>query len=77
MPLTWIYFFPERSIPRAIVLIGDRDIWRWAEADTGAFNESLYHQEHEAGNDAFWKPLLENDQPTLAKMIEEGTRGYK
>ena len=70
--LTWKYFFPERSIPRAIVLIGDRDIWRWAEADTGAFNESLYNQDHEAGNDAFWKPLLENDRPTLAKMIEEG-----
>jgi oligoribonuclease NrnB/cAMP/cGMP phosphodiesterase (DHH superfamily) len=71
--LTWRYFFPRRPTPRAIVLIGDRDTWRWAEMDTGPFNESLYNQDHEAENTAFWKPLLEDDLPTLEKMIEEGT----
>jgi oligoribonuclease NrnB/cAMP/cGMP phosphodiesterase (DHH superfamily) len=70
--LTWKYFFPEHSVPKAILLIGDRDIWRWAEKETGPFNECLYNQDHEAGDDAFWKPLLENDQSTLEKMIEEG-----
>jgi len=70
--LTWKYFFPKRPVPKAILLIGDRDIWRWAEEDTGPFNESLYNRDHEAGDSAFWKPLLENDQPTLEKMIEEG-----
>jgi uncharacterized protein len=70
--LTWKYFFPERPVPRAIVLIGDRDIWRWAEKDTGPFNESLYNQDHKADNAAFWKPLFEDDQAVLAKMIEEG-----
>ena len=43
--LTWKHFFPDQPVPRAIVLIGDRDIWRWAEKDTGAFNESLYNQD--------------------------------
>jgi uncharacterized protein len=71
--LAWKYFFPERPVPKAIVLLGDRDIWRWAEKETGPFNESLYNQDHDAGNAAFWKPLLENDRPTLEKMIEEGT----
>ena len=70
--LTWKYFFPERPVPKAILLIGDRDIWRWAEEDTGPFNESLYNRDHEAGDVEFWKPLLEDDQPTLDKMIEEG-----
>jgi uncharacterized protein len=70
--LTWKYFFPERPVPRAIVLIGDRDIWRWAEKDTGSFNESLYNQDHQADNAEFWKPLFEDDQSVLAKMIEEG-----
>ena len=70
--LTWKYFFPDRSVPKAIVLIGDRDIWRWAEKETGSFNESLYNQDHQAVNDAFWKPLLEDDPATLAQMIEEG-----
>ena len=70
--LTWKYFFPERPVPKAIVLIGDRDIWRWAEKETGPFNESLYNQDHDADNTAFWKPLFEDDQSTLEKMIEEG-----
>jgi oligoribonuclease NrnB/cAMP/cGMP phosphodiesterase (DHH superfamily) len=72
--LTWQYFFPERPVPRAIVLIGDRDIWRWAEEDTGAFNESVYNQNHDANNAAFWKPLFEDDQAVLSKMIQEGAR---
>ena len=71
--LTWKYFFPRRPVPKAIVLIGDRDIWRWAEKETGPFNESLYNQDHDAGNAAFWRPLFEDDQLTLEKMIEEGT----
>ena len=70
--LTWKYFFPERPVPQAIVLIGDRDIWRWAEKDTGPFNESLYNQDHGANKVAFWKPLLENDQSILEKMVKEG-----
>jgi oligoribonuclease NrnB/cAMP/cGMP phosphodiesterase (DHH superfamily) len=70
--LTWNYFFPELPVPRAIVLIGDRDIWRWAEEDTGPFNESLYNQDHNADNAEFWKPLFEDDQAVLSKMIEEG-----
>lgn len=70
--LTWQYFFPQKPVPRAVVLIGDRDIWRWAEKDTGAFGSSLFHQDHQAGNTNFWKPLLENDKTVLAKMITEG-----
>ena len=70
--LTWQYYFPKKSVPRAIVLIGDRDIWRWAEKDTGAFGSSLYNQDHHARNAAFWKPLLEDDVPTREKMISEG-----
>jgi oligoribonuclease NrnB/cAMP/cGMP phosphodiesterase (DHH superfamily) len=70
--LTWKYFFPQRPVPRALILIGDRDIWRWAEKDTGPFNESLYNRDHDADNDTFWKPLLEDDPSTLEKMIGEG-----
>jgi oligoribonuclease NrnB/cAMP/cGMP phosphodiesterase (DHH superfamily) len=71
--LTWRYFFPRRPVPKAIVLIGDRDIWRWAEKETGPFNESLYNQDHDADDATFWKPLFEDDQLTLEKMIEEGS----
>ena len=70
--LTWKYFFPHRPVPKAVILIGDRDIWRWAEKDTGPFNESLYNRDHQANNAAFWKPLLEDDLSTVEEMIGEG-----
>jgi oligoribonuclease NrnB/cAMP/cGMP phosphodiesterase (DHH superfamily) len=70
--LTWKYFFPQRPVPKAVILVGDRDSWRWAEKDTGPFNESLYNRDHDADNDTFWKPLLEDDPSTLEKMIGEG-----
>ena len=70
--LTWRYFFPQRPVPKAVILVGDRDTWRWAEKDTGPFNESLHGHDHHANNAAFWKPLLEDDPSTLEKMIEEG-----
>jgi oligoribonuclease NrnB/cAMP/cGMP phosphodiesterase (DHH superfamily) len=70
--LTWRYFFPGQPVPRAVVLIGDRDIWRWAEEDTGAFNESLYNHDHQADHDRFWVPLFDDDRATLDQMIKEG-----
>jgi oligoribonuclease NrnB/cAMP/cGMP phosphodiesterase (DHH superfamily) len=70
--LTWRYFFPQRPVPKAVILVGDRDTWRWAEKDTGPFNESLHNHDHHANNAAFWKPLLEGDTSTLEKMIEQG-----
>jgi len=72
--LTWKYFFPDKPVPHAIVLIGDRDIWRWAEKDTGPFNESIYNRNYLVNNDELWVPLLNNDQDLLASMIKEGTR---
>jgi oligoribonuclease NrnB/cAMP/cGMP phosphodiesterase (DHH superfamily) len=72
--LTWRYFFSDRPVPRAITLIGDRDIWRWAEVDTGAFTEGLHVRDTHAGNDALWVPLLEDDPDTLRSITVEGRR---
>ena len=70
--LAWKFFFPERPVPKAIVLIGDRDIWRWAEADTGDFNEGLYAQDMSAKNDELWTPLLDNNNEFLEEIINTG-----
>lgn len=72
--LTWKFFFPTRAVPRAIVLVGDRDIWRWAEKDTGAFGEGLYVRDTRAENDSLWQPLLENDPKVLNEILKEGAR---
>lgn len=71
--LTWRFFFPDRPVPRAVVLIGDRDIWRWAEAETGPFNEGLYREEDTSpANDALWGPLLDDDPQAVARLVERG-----
>lgn len=70
--LTWKYFFPDQPIPRAIVLIGDRDIWRWAEEDTGPFDEGLYQRDTRPDNDGLWQPLLDDDSRLLQELIAEG-----
>jgi len=72
--LTWKYFFPNRPVPRAIILIGDRDIWRWAEKDTGAFGEGIYVRDTRVDNDTLWKPLLEDNQKVLKEILTEGSR---
>jgi len=70
--LTWRYFFPDRPVPKAITLIGDRDIWRWAERDTGAFNEGLHQHYTRPENDDLWGPLLDDDPEILAEMVASG-----
>ncbi len=70
--LTWQYYFPNQPIPKAIKLIGDRDIWRWAEKDTGAFNEGLYQLNSNPRNDALWGPLLNNESKIISELVEHG-----
>lgn len=71
--LTWRYFFPDQPVPTAIKLIGDRDIWRWAEVDTGAFNEGLHQHYTRPNNDELWQPLLDDSPEELARLIEMGS----
>lgn len=75
--LTWNYFYPSLDLPRAVLLIGDRDIWRWEEKETGAFNEGLFHRKSNPENDSLWKPLLDGDQEALHEIIKEGKILYE
>jgi oligoribonuclease NrnB/cAMP/cGMP phosphodiesterase (DHH superfamily) len=70
--LTWQYFYPDQPVPRALVLIGDRDVWRWAEADTGPFDAGLQQENTDPDNDDLWLPLLANDPAVLQRLIERG-----
>jgi oligoribonuclease NrnB/cAMP/cGMP phosphodiesterase (DHH superfamily) len=70
--LTWRYFYPDKPVPEAVTLIGDRDIWRWAEKNTGAFNEGLYQHYTKPHNDDLWEPLLDDNTEIMDQMIEVG-----
>ena len=71
--LTWKYYYPDLPVPRAVTLIGDRDIWRWSEKDTGAFNEGLYQIDNRPLNDSLWTPLLDDDSEAIERIIAEGS----
>jgi len=71
--LAWQYFFPSQPVPRAIALIGDRDIWANLEPDAPAFNEGLHQQETRPDNDDLWKPLLDDDLQAVQALITQGT----
>jgi len=71
--LTWRYFFPGKPLPKALVLIGDRDIWRWAEEDTGSFDEGLYQKDTNPENDELWTPLLDDDLQVVSQLVIQGS----
>ena len=75
--LTWQTFFPKEHLPQAVALIGDRDIWRMALADTRHFGEGIYQREMNPANDELWGPLLEDDHNLVAELVEEGRLLYK
>ncbi len=70
--LTWHYFFPQQPIPAAVRYIGDRDVWRFAYAETGPFSEGLHQEDTDPANDALWRPLLEDDGQLLTRLLERG-----
>jgi len=70
--LAWHYFFPGQPVPQAVILIGDRDIWRWAEPQTGPFGEGLFHKDTDPANDQLWIPLLDDDPQAVAQLVAEG-----
>ena len=67
--LTWQTFFPEKPVPRAVDLIGDRDVWRMQFPETRAFSEGLYNQDFSPGNDTLWVPLLDGDADRLQALV--------
>jgi uncharacterized protein len=45
--LTWMWCWPERQVPKLLMYIQDRDLWRFALQDTRAINAYLYSLEFE------------------------------
>jgi oligoribonuclease NrnB/cAMP/cGMP phosphodiesterase (DHH superfamily) len=70
--LTWKYFFPDIQVPKAVLYVGDRDIWKNEYPETKPFGEGLYQENTMPENDAVWGPLLEDDQTTIKALIQQG-----
>jgi oligoribonuclease NrnB/cAMP/cGMP phosphodiesterase (DHH superfamily) len=70
--LTWMTFFPEQPVPKAVVFIGDRDIWRHAHPETRPFGEGFYQLDADPANDDLWNRLLDDDENLVSRLIADG-----
>lgn len=61
--LTWDYLIPEQSRPPLIDHIEDRDLWRFALADTREIMAAVFSHPHEFG---LWDELMETPTIDLA-----------
>lgn len=57
--LVWDSLFPNKNMPEAVKLIGDRDAWKWNYGNyTAEFNEGLKLCSHQPA-DKIWEELLQ------------------
>jgi len=67
--LAWKYFYPDRKMPRAVELIGDRDKWAWKHGkDTAFFNLGLKLYDHQP-KDGIWETLFNDTNGYHTKGI--------
>ncbi len=66
--LVWNFLYPDKDIPWAVTLIGDRDAWRWEHGEqTARFNEGMMLRSHQP-QDAVWVDLLSGFISTAAAI---------
>lgn len=57
--LVWNYLFPNKQMPSAVTLIGDRDAWKWVYGkQTASFNTGMMLYAHQP-QDPIWDDLLD------------------
>lgn len=64
--LAWKHYFPDREPPLLLQYVEDRDLWRWAIADSRAYNAALrlYVHDFDVWNGLAARPVYE--------MVAEG-----
>jgi len=74
--LTWKYFFSNKEIPKAVLLIGDRDTWKWKYGkNTANFTIGMAMLSHDP-KDSIWEKLLNPiDDLVLAQIEDMGEKG--
>jgi len=70
--LTWNYFNEGKEIPKAVRLVGDRDIWKFEDPDSEPFGHGLSTLPGCMDpSSELWQRLLENDE-LIPKIVEIG-----
>lgn len=70
--LTWDYLFPDRPLPEAVRLTGDKDVWAWKYGDdTAFFNEGMRIFGHHPSA-PLWNELFGDDAAVMAEIKARG-----
>lgn len=67
--LTWRYFYGDKRPPRAVTLVGDRDIWAWKEGIDSAKFHAGAQLEDTSPRSHFWTEKLEG---RLSYVLSDG-----
>lgn len=70
--LTWRHLFPDELIPEIVILIGDRDIWKWEYGDRTKYTHlglGLLDLKPESLN---WVDLFKSDPIQMEQILSAG-----
>lgn len=71
--LAWKYWYPEKPMPRAVELIGDRDKWAWKYGkETADFNMGMKTYDHQPKDMLLWENLFNENRHVLNDVKERG-----
>ena len=70
--LVWKHLYPDKQMPAAVTLIGDRDAWKWVYGkQTASFNEGMRMYPHQP-QDSIWVDLLDGDTMVASNIQVAG-----
>lgn len=76
--LTWMHLFPDRSVPRILSYIEDRDLWRFQLPNSKEFSCYINNTDNGILYDEVWRPVLDSYQAIWAQTdIEGGNAKFK
>lgn len=70
--LTWEYFCPSVETPRVVLLVGDRDVWRWAYGDETALLHAGLSAQDTGPYSEVWMRLMMGDKLFMQEVLAEG-----
>jgi uncharacterized protein len=68
--LTWMYYYPDSTMPKAIELIGDYDKWALKLPDSTAFHEGMKLYQNDCDG-PIWTQLIKEDNQQDLDQVEK------
>lgn len=67
--LAWEFFHPSEPVPRLVLCVEDRDLWRFVIPESKAINAALFSYDYDF---AVWNRLSASLEEPSRKLVDEG-----